>query len=229
MLQLKNKKKVYFYIFIFILISTITNNKLSENVNKIFLIGKINVNTDSIEAKKSILLTTNYIMKQNIFKLDKKILIDKINKLNFLENVKVQKKFPSSIDIKAKQTKFVATTFIDQNKYFVGNNGKFIPAKKFIKNKTLPIIFGKFFINDFINLKKTLNLLEIDDKEIFKYYSHKNNRWDLYFKNNILIKLPEKNYIIALKIYRQFAANNKIKPNTVLDLRISNRLTVKSE
>mgnify|MGYP000489364898 CR=1 FL=1 len=63
----------------------------------------------------------------------------------------------------------------------------------------------------------------------FKYYSHKNNRWDLYFKNNILIKLPEKNYIIALKIYRQFAANNKIKPNTVLDLRISNRLTVKSE
>ena len=229
MLQLKNKKKVYFYIFIFILISTITNNKLTENINKIFLIGKINVNTDSIEAKKSILLTTNYIMKQNIFKLDKKILVDKINKLNFLENIKIQKKFPSSIYIKAKQTKFVATTFIDQKKYFVGYNGKFIPVKKFMKNQTLPIIFGKFFINDFINLKKTLNLLEIDDNEIFKYYSHKNNRWDLYFKNNILIKLPEKNYIIALKIYRQFAANNKIKPNTVLDLRISNRLIVKSE
>ena len=229
MLQLKNKKKVYLYIFIFILISTITNNKLTENINKIFLIDKININTDSIEAKKSILLTTNYIMKQNIFKLDKKILVDKINKLNFLENIKIQKKFPSSIDIKARQTKFVATTFIDQKKYFVGYNGKFIPAKKFMKNQTLPIIFGKFFINDFINLKKTLNLLEIDDNEIFKYYSHKNNRWDLYFKNNILIKLPEKNYTIALKIYRQFATNNKIKPNTVLDLRISNRLTVKSE
>ena len=92
MLQLKNKKKVYLYIFIFILISTITNNKLTENINKIFLIDKININTDSIEAKKSILLTTNYIMKQNIFKLDKKILVDKINKLNFLENIKIQKK-----------------------------------------------------------------------------------------------------------------------------------------
>ena len=29
--------------------------------------------------------------------------------------------------------------------------------------------------------------------KINKYYFHKNKRWDLYFENNILIQLPNKN------------------------------------
>ena len=36
-------------------------------------------------------------------------------------------------------------------------------------------------------------------KKIIKYYFHKNKRWDLYFKNNILIKLPNKNIDEAIK------------------------------
>ena len=33
----------------------------------------------------------------------------------------------------------------------------------------------------------------VDNSKISKYYFHKNKRWDLYFNNSILLKLPEKN------------------------------------
>ena len=44
-----------------------------------------------------------------------------------------------------------------------------------------------------------------------------------------MIKLPEKNYNEAIKIYKQFIINNQIKSNSVIDLRIANRLILKNE
>ena len=66
-------------------------------------------------------------------------------------------------------------------------------------------------------------------KDIVKYFYHKNKRWDLYYSNNIVIKLPNKNINQAIKIYKQFTKLNNIKPNSIIDLRISNRLVLKNE
>ena len=63
---------------------------------------------------------------------------------------------------------------------------------KFQIKKKLPIIFGKFEILNYIFFKRTFKK-KINLNEITKYYFHKNKRWDLYFENNIIIKLPNKN------------------------------------
>ena len=76
-----------------------------------------------------------------------------------------------------------------------------------------------------LNVLKNQN---IDSNLISKYYFHKNKRWDLYLKDNIIIKLPSKNIENALDKYKNFKKLDKIKPNIILDLRISNRIVIKN-
>ena len=107
-------------------------------------------------------------------------------------------------------------------------NGNFIFANNILNEKKLPIIFGKFNVIDYIALKKELSNQKINLNEISRYYFHKNKRWDLYLKNNILIQLPNKNIDSAINLYKQFQVNNKINPNAIIDLRIPNRLIFKN-
>ena len=94
--------------------------------------------------------------------------------------------------------------------------------------KKLPIIFGKFKISEFLDLKKNLQKKNIDEKNISKYYFHKNKRWDLHYSNNIIIKLPRENLDSAFQILNEFKNNYKIKPNSIVDLRISNRIILQN-
>ena len=69
----------------------------------------------------------------------------------------------------------------------------------------------------------------MDHKNIKKYHFHKTKRWDLYLDKNIIIKLPEKNILNALKVYKKFKEKNDINSDKIIDLRISNRLIMKNE
>ena len=227
--QLKNKKKIYFYLFSFLFLSTIINNNFKKNFGQNFLIKDVIILNSSDDIKNIISNKTKFLLTKNIFNIDKQEITDNLKYLNFLENINIIKKYPSTIEIKVKKTDFIATTYIGQKKYYVGSNGEFISSKKIYYKKDLPIIFGNFKIANFQLLKKELSDNKINQNEIIKYYFHKNERWDLYFKNNIMIKLPKTNIGGALKIYNEFNKINKINFNTIIDLRISNRLILKNE
>ena len=229
MLQLKNKNKIYFYILSFVFLSTIVNNNFSINIDKFFLIKNIYIDIDEEENKNLIKSQTNYLLNSNIFKINRNAIVKKISNLNFLEKIEIYKNYPSQIIIKAKETEIIAVTYLNQKKYFVGLNGKFISEKKLNNIKKLPTIFGKFKIDDFISFREKLNQNKVDYSKISKYYFHKNKRWDLYFNNSILLKLPEKNIDNALSLFKHFQKNNKIKPNTIVDLRIANRVILNYE
>ena len=161
--------------------------------------------------------------------VNKKFILQSLSKLNFIENISVEKKYPSTIYIKTKATNLIGITYIDQKKYFVGQNRNFILAKNISNEKKLPIIFGKFNVDDYIFLQKELINHKINLNEIIRYYFHKNKRWDLYFKNNVIIQLPNKNVSEAIKLFKEFELNNKIASNTIIDLRIQNRLILRNE
>ena len=229
MLQLINKKKIYFYVFSFLFISTILNNNLIRNLSNIFKVSDIKIENTKKEIDQLILLNTSFLLEKNIFFVNKKKILKNLDKLNFIESISIEKIYPSTIHIKTKVTNLVAITYIDQKKYFVGLNGNFILAKNILNEKKLPIIFGKFNPGDYIFLQRELLRQKIDLNEIIKYYFHKNKRWDLHFKNNIIIQLPSKNITNALKLLKEFEFNNIIPPGTIIDLRIQNRLILSNE
>ena len=229
MLQLINKKKIYFYLFIFLLINSILNLNFNKNLKDKFSINSIIVNTKHKEVNEKVLLKLNFLSSQNIFFINKNNILSILENLNYLESFDVKKKLPSSIIVNAKKTELIAQTYSEKNKYFIGQNGKLIKEKEITNIVNLPTIFGKFEVEDFLYLKKIILLQKINHKNILKFYSHKTKRWDIYFNNNILLKLPSDNIIKSLKLFNKLQKLNKVKPNMVVDLRIPNRVILKSD
>ena len=221
-----NKKRIYFYIICLFLITSITNQEILNDFKKLFLIKKININLDKPELNNKILLNLNYLIDKNILFLNKKNFLTKISSINYLENIKIEKNYPSTIIFSANKTKLLASTFINQKKYYIGENNQFILAGDINISKNLPTIFGKFNISEFIDLQNELNNQNIDQSSILKYFFHKNKRWDLYYPNNKIIMLPNKNITKAITLYKKFETENKIGPDTIIDLRIENRLVL---
>ena len=224
-----NKKRIYFYIICLLFITSISNQKIFHNFKKFFLIKKININLDKPELNNKILLNLDFLIDKNILFLNKKNFLTKISSINYLENIKIEKNYPSTIIFSANKTKLLASTFINQKKYYIGENNQFISAKDINTNKNLPTIFGKFKISEFIDLQNELNNQNIDQSSILKYFFHKNKRWDLYYPNNKIIMLPNKNITKAITLYKKFETENKIGPDTIIDLRIENRLVLTNE
>ena len=223
-----NKNRILFYIITFIFLTTIINQKALLLLKENFLLKKIIINIDSQEIKKNIILSTNYLINQDILFINKNKILNILSNYNYLENINIQKKFPSTIIINANKAELIAVTYIDQKKYFIGRNREFISNDIINNKKKLPIIFGKFPISEYFILKKIISEHNINDENIFKFYYHKNKRWDLYFDNGVIIKLPSKNVDQALNYFNQFVITNKISPNTVIDLRIPKRLILQN-
>jgi cell division septal protein FtsQ len=228
MLQLINKKKIYFYLISFLFLSTISNNHYVNGFKKNFLINKIDIQIDRTYLKKIISQNAKFLLNNNIFSINSEILKNKFNKLNYLENIEIKKKYPSTIIIKANKTEYLAETFIEEKKYFVGRNGKFISAEYHDHKNSLPMIFGTFKIKDFLKLQLDLNRNNINLKKIKKYYYHKNKRWDLYLDKEIILMLPSNNLSDAIKIFKKYNLNNEIKIKTTIDLRIPNRIIIRN-
>ncbi len=229
MLQLINKKKIYFYLFTFLLITSILNLNFTKKLKDNFSINSIIVNTKHKDINDRILLKLNFLLSQNIFFINKDNVSSILENLNYLETFEVKKKFPSSIIVNAKKTELIAKTYSEKSKYFIGQNGKLINSKEIANIINLPTIFGKFEVEDFLYLKKIILLQKINHKNILRFYSHKTKRWDIYFNNNILLKLPSDNITNSFQLYNKLQKLDKIRPNMIIDLRIPNRVILKSD
>ena len=227
MLQSISKYKLYFYIISFLFISTMINYNVLNDFKKFFLISNIKIKTNFNKIDKKILTQINYLFDKNIFFIKKNYVLENLTDLNFLENIEIKKNYPSTILIKATKTNIIGMTYLKQKKYYVGLNGRFIYSENLSVKKKVPLIFGIFQISEYIELLSILKKQNINAESISKFYFHKNKRWDLYFKDNTIIKLPNTKIEKAIENYKSLKKD--IKPNTIIDLRIANRIIIKND
>ena len=227
MLQSISKYKLYFYIISFLFISTMINYNVLNDFKKFFLISNIQIKTNFNKIDKKILTQINYLFDKNIFFIKKNYVLENLTDLNFLENIEIKKNYPSTILIKATKTNIIGMTYLNQKKYYVGLNGRFIYSENLSVEKKVPLIFGIFQISEYIELLSILKKQNINAESISKFYFHKNKRWDLYFKDNTIIKLPNTKIEKAIENYKSLKKD--IKPNTIIDLRIANRIIIKND
>ena len=227
MLQSISKYKLYFYIISFLFISTMINYNILNDFKKFFLISNIQIKTNFTKIDKKILTQINYLFDKNIFFIKKNHVLENLTDLNFLENIEIKKNYPSTILIKATKTNIIGMTYLNQKKYYVGLNGRFIYSENLSVEKKVPLIFGIFQISEYIELLSILKKQNINAELISKFYFHKNKRWDLYFKDNTIIKLPNTKIEKAIENYKNLKKD--MKPNTIIDLRIANRIIIKND
>ncbi len=213
-------KKILLYLFLFIILGTLNNKHLNKfYFPKIDSIKIYGLETNDELRKKIELLKLN-----NIFLLNKIQISKLFDNNDLIEEYKVFKKYPSSLEIEITKTSFLAITNIDGKFFFIGSNGKLIETKNNLKD--LPYIFGDFKIDSFLNLKKIIDDSSLDFQEIKNLFFFPTGRWDIETKSEILIKLPKDTLKESLNLSLNILIDQKFNNIKLIDVRQKNQVIV---
>lgn len=214
-------KKIFAYFLLLLIFASINNINLSEiKFNKVK-----NINIEGLNNLESeiILKDLKNLNLENIFFVNK----HKINKIidsnALVEEFKVFKKYPSTINIEIQKTIFLAKINKDDKIFIVGSNGK---LSKNDSTKNFPYIFGNPEIIEFIKIKKIIEDSKISYDSIKNLYFFKSKRWDIELKNNILIKLPKNNVKETLNKVFKFMKEINFGNIKIIDARIKNQIII---
>ena len=224
-----SKYKLYLYLFFLIFLSSIFNFKFLENYYDKFSLKSINISGVSYEEKKNIEKELYNLENINIFKITEDKILEKLTKFNFIESINVKKIIPSSININLSKTSILGKTFINGENFYIGKNGKFINSNQIFEQYKTATVFGEFEINQFLNLYNILKNQKLEIVNIEEYYYFKNRRWDLVFSNGLILKLPSKNIMDSIKIYKQLIDNDDLSNIKIIDLRVINQIIMTNQ
>jgi cell division protein FtsQ len=214
-MQQRKSKKILLYFFLLLVVGSINN----INFNSLTLqnINNININGLDIKNKSTLLKQIENFNLNNIFLISKIDLTNEIESNSLVENYSVFKRYPSSIDINIEKTKFLAKINKNGQIFYIGSNGKFV--KNDFLNNQLPFVFGNPEVIEFFYIKEIIDKSKISYSEIKNLYFFPSKRWDLELRDNTIIKLPNENTNLALKLAIDFLDDNKF-----IDARIKNQI-----
>jgi len=213
-------KLVLIYFLLLLIVASINNVNFSDI--KFSRVEKINISGLNYLENEKILRDINNLNLENIFFLNSIKINNIINSNSLVEEFKVFKKYPSTINIDIEKTIFLAKINHDEKILILGSNGKFLKNDSSIKD--LPYIFGNPEISDFLNFKKIIENSKISYEAIKNIYFFKSHRWDLELKNNILIKLPKNNVKETLDNVSEFMEDINVGDKIIIDARIDNQI-----
>ena len=215
----KKSKKILVYFFLLLIVGSINNKTFSKI--KFFQIKNINIKGLADIENEILLSNLRYIFLKNILLINKKEISEVLEKNTLVQNYTILKKYPSTLNIRIEKTKFLAKINKKNKIFYLGSNGKLIKNN----NKyELPFIFGNPDINEFLKFKKILDNSKISYEEIKNLYFFPSNRWDLHFKNDILLMLPNELTYEKLNYLYEFLENYNGENFNMVDARIENQI-----
>ena len=220
MMHQRKSKKIFIYFFFLFLFGSVNNisfqNTQFLNLKNIIVTGLDDQNNrDIIYNLKSLKLNNIFFLNED--KIKKVI---EINPL--IENYKISKIYPDTIDVKINKTKFLGKINQDGEILFLGSNGKL--SDYILENQKLPFIFGKPKIQEFLDFKKVLDESKFSYDEVKNFYFFPSKRWDVELENNIILKLPRYNSRNSLDYVFDFLALKKFRNNFTIDARVNNQI-----
>ena len=224
MRQLKSRK-ILIYVFLFLFIGTFNNKNLNNfNLPKI---DKINVLGLSDEKNNKVLESLKTFKLYNLFFLNKIQIENIIHSKSYIEDYSVFKQYPSSLNIKLKETDYLAYLNKDGKKFYLGSNGKLIDSNK--SKKKLPYIFGDLEIDEFFKLKEIINRSNFDYKKIKNLFFFPSGRWDIEMNSGVLIKLPKDNLEESLKLSFNILSDKNFLNIKIIDVRQLNQVVLNGQ
>tara|TARA_B100000073_G_scaffold269897_1_gene229565 strand:- start:179 stop:850 length:672 start_codon:yes stop_codon:yes gene_type:complete len=215
----RKSKKVLIYFFLLILVSSIGNNSINN-----FKFKKIeNIKIFGLDQKSNQILLNKFknLSLENIFFINKKEIEKLFSSNSLIERYTIFKEYPSTINIKIEKTNFLAKISDNGKIFLIGSNGKLTLIESGYED--LPFIFGKPDIDEFIKLKKKIDMSLFSYDQINKMYFFPSRRWDIKLHDNILLKLPENLTLEILNNIHEFLENYSGENLTTLDARLNNK------
>ena len=219
-LSIDKKIKIYFYLILFLLFSTFYNSNLALYLNTKFKINKIGNKNNNMEISD-----LNYLLNNNIFSIDKKLLSDKLRDNTILRSYEIKKIYPDTLKINLIKSNPIAKIIENGSYTYLGDNGKVFNSSQV--NYKVPEVIGKInlrYLNKIIQIINNSSF-NLDKIKIIKIFP--SNRFDLIFNNNSTIKFPENVDQMLLENAFIFHKNNIY--NKTIDLRIKNKIIIANE
>ena len=88
----------------------------------------------------------------------------------------------------------------------------------------LPYFYGNFKKVDFLEFITIINKAGLETKDISSFYFFPSGRWDIKFKDGLLLKLPNTDLIDVLSKALLLKNNQNFSNSKIIDLRIKNRI-----
>jgi len=217
---INKKKKILIYLLFLFILSSIFNQELKKFFINNFLVNKLDYNNLKLNIQ------LNEIIGQNILTLNKNEIISFIENYPILHSFQINKIYPNSLKIDFIETDIIAKFYKDGELFYLGENEKFFLIND--KNIDVPTIKGFFEINNINNFLKLLKKSELDLKSIDSLISYPSTRWDIVFKNNLIIKLPINSDLKLIETVKLVLLNSEIEKK-VIDLRIKNKMILSNE
>ena len=221
-MPLSKGRKILIYLLLFFFLGTINNKYIDKT--QIFEIKNFKLEGLNKKEELNLLIQLNQIKNQNIFFISKKKLIKIFNSNNLIESFKINKNYPSDLNISIKKTSFLANIISDEENFIIGANKKLIKSKS--TDPSLPMVIGNPSVEDFFLIRQDILKSLISFKDIKRLYFFPSKRWDIEFKNKVLIKLPINNSIEALDTYFKVRNLSQFNNKKVFDMRVTNQIIV---
>jgi len=218
----RRSKKIFLYFFLFLIIGTFNN----KNLNNFDFPRIKEINITGLDDKEIYELKEklNFLMANNLFLLNKIKVEEIINSNNLVEYYSVIKKYPSSLRIVIKKTKFLAYVKQNEKTFLLGSNGKLIDIQEMSQN--LPMIFGNFENNNFFRIKKMIDKIDFDYNDIKNLFFFKSGRVDIETISGVVIKLPINQFEESFKLVIKILNDDQFKNVKEIDLRQKNQVVL---
>ena len=222
-MHLRKSKRILIYFFLLIIVSSFNNYKFKEF--NLYKINKINISGLNASENSNFMKELKSLDLNNIFFLDTAGINKLLYENSVIENYKIIRIYPSTLDFQIEKTNFLAQMKKNGKTFLIGSNGKLTEYN--LINDKLPYIFGKFETEYFLKLKKILDNSKFSFDEIKSFYFFPSKRWDIELKNNILLKLPKDNLNDAISYAAEFLNLEHSVKKKIIDLRVKNQIITK--
>lgn len=212
--------RIILIISAFIILIVFSNYKFLRNyqIEDIKIINNKYLSKDKILNKIS-------LNNKNFFSLNLKNIGDQVLSIKEVQSVRLEKRFNGDIYLFIEEKQPISFWIKEDKKYLIDNEGQILEMKKsffnnliIVKGEDANIKASRIIekINIFPKIKVNLSYLEFEGKY----------RWNLYFKENIIVKLPYKDIEKALNFLSYFLMNKDFKLNKfkVIDMRVNGRV-----
>ena len=204
--------------------SKLLNNFLIKNgftINNIQILGIKNI------TKETIIKIVNNEKKSNIFNVNLLNIYNNLKNNDWVEELYIERVLPNTIKINIKEKEVIGIWQYEMSNKLITKNGETISTANINKFKIdLPIIHGN---NANKNANSILQILETNKvlaKNIWSLDYVNNRRWNLHFKQGIIVLLPSKGVLKAwneiIKLQKNYDVLNL--GLTELDLRNPNKI-----
>jgi len=217
------KRRILIAALLLTLFTTISS-QIIINFSK-FNLEEINIENNTLVEESDLKSLLNPFYNKNLISLNNNEIGKVLLKNSFIESFKIKKKYPNTLNIVIFEKKPIAILLNKKKKYFISEKIELIEYRKISKFENLPYVLGNK--DEFKNFYYDLKKIKFPLDKIKKYTFYESKRWDLETKNNVIVKLPSKNYLKSLKNYLELSNKNNFQKYKIFDYRIDNQLILK--